>query len=83
MFKVWLLIKLVVHELVSQVESFLCPDKQGTPEKGWRIQQAKRCVSTNNNKDEDSPKKSQPKLMQIEPHLKISERQYKLVVHKF
>ena len=37
--------------MISLVESFLCPDKQGTPEEGWNI------VSTNNNKDEDiSPK---------------------------
>ena len=43
--------------MISQVESFLCPDKQGTPEEGWRIQQLKRRVSTNNNKDEgNSPK---------------------------
>ena len=44
-------------EMISQVESFLFPDKQGTPEKDWRIQRPKRCVTTNNNKDEDnSPK---------------------------
>ena len=43
-------------KMISQVESFLCPDKQGTSEKGQRIQQLKR-VSTNNHKDEDnSPK---------------------------
>ena len=28
---------------ISLVESFLCPDKQGTPEKGRRIQQPERC----------------------------------------
>ena len=39
--------------MISQVESFLCPDKQGTPEEGWRIQQPKPRVTTNNNKDED------------------------------
>ena len=27
--------------MVSQVESFLCPDKQGTPEEGWNIQRPK------------------------------------------
>ena len=27
----------------SQVESFLSPDKQVTPEEGWRIQRPKRC----------------------------------------
>ena len=40
---------------ISLVESFLCPDKQGTPEKGRRIQQPKHCEK--NNKDENnSPK---------------------------
>ena len=28
--------------MVSQVESFLCPDKQGTPEEGRTIQWPKR-----------------------------------------
>ena len=37
--------------MISQFESFLCPDKQGT-----------RCGSTYNSKDEDNiSKKSQPK----------------------
>ena len=27
--------------MISQVESFLCPDKQGTPEEGRRIQRPK------------------------------------------
>ena len=41
--------------MISQVESFLCPDKQGTPEEGQTIQRPKR--SEKNNKDEDhSPK---------------------------
>ena len=41
--------------MISQVESFLYPDKQGTPEEGRRIQRPKRCE--NNNEDEDnSPK---------------------------
>ena len=44
-------------KMISQVESFLCPDKQGTPEEGRRIQQPKHCVTTNDNKDEEnSPK---------------------------
>ncbi len=30
-------------KMISQVESFLCPDKQGTPEEDGRIQQPKRC----------------------------------------
>ena len=45
-------------KMTSQVISFLCPDKQGTPNEGWRIQWPKRCVSTNNNKDEDSSLKN-------------------------
>ena len=44
-------------KIISLVESFLCPDKQGTPEESRRIQRPKRCVSTNSNKDEvNSPK---------------------------
>ena len=43
-------------KVISQVESFLCPDKQGTSEKGRMIQRPKRCEK--NNKDEDnSPQK--------------------------
>ena len=42
-------------KMISQVETFLCLDKQETPEEGWRIQQPKHCEK--NNKDEDnSPK---------------------------
>ena len=42
-------------KMISQVESFLCPDKQRTPEEGRRILQPKHCEK--NNKDEDnSPK---------------------------
>ena len=40
-------------KMISQVESFLCQYKQGTPEEGPRIQRLKRCVTSNNNKDED------------------------------
>ena len=41
--------------MISLVESFLCPDKQGTPEEGRKIQGLSRCER--NNKDEDnSPK---------------------------
>ena len=43
--------------MISLVESFPYPDKQGTPEENRRIQRPKRCISTNNNKDVDnSPK---------------------------
>ena len=38
-------------KMISQAESFICPDKQGTPEEGWRIWRLKHCVSMNNNKD--------------------------------
>ena len=44
--------------MISQVESFLCPDKQGIPEEGRRIQQVKHFVKTNNNKDEDNSLKN-------------------------
>ena len=39
--------------MISQVDSFLCPDKQGTPEEGRSIQQPKSRVTTNNNKEKD------------------------------
>ena len=38
--------------MISKIESFLYPDKQGTPEEGWRTQWPKRCDK--NNKDEDN-----------------------------
>ena len=40
--------------MISQIESFLYSDKQGTPEKGQRIQRPKHCVSIYHNKDEDN-----------------------------
>ena len=45
--------------MVSQVESYLRPDKQGTPEEGCRKQWPKHCVTINNNKDEDNEKTSE------------------------
>ena len=45
-------------KMISWVESFLCPDKQGTPEEGQRIEHPKHCVLTNNNKDEDNSQKN-------------------------
>ena len=39
-------------KMVFQFESFLCPDKQGTPADGRRIQWPKRCEK--NNKDNDN-----------------------------
>ena len=41
---------------VSQVESLLSQNKQGTPEEGRRIQRLKRCEK--NNKDEDNSLKT-------------------------
>ena len=41
------------------------PDKQGTPEEGWRIQWPKCCVTTNNkNKDNRQEKKNPHKTLQ-------------------
>ena len=45
-------------KMISLVESFLCQDKQGTPDEGWRIKRLKWCVTTNNNKDEDNSSKN-------------------------
>ena len=44
-------------KMISLVESFLCPDKQETPEEGQRMQWPK-CVSTNYNKDKDNSQKN-------------------------
>ena len=43
---------------ISQTESFLSPDKQGTPEEGQRIQWPKCWVLTNTNWDEDNSLKN-------------------------
>ena len=43
-------------KMISQVESFLCSDKQGTSEEGRRIQRLKRCEE--NYKDEDNSLKT-------------------------
>ncbi len=59
-------------KMISQVESFLCPDKQETPEQGRRIQRLKRCASTNGNKDEDNRLKITTKIIVIKTHLKSS-----------
>ena len=57
--------------MISQVESFLCPDKQETPEEGRRIQRLKRCASTYCNKDEDKTvQKTTTKIKHIKLHLK-------------
>ena len=45
-------------EMISQVESFLCPNKQGSLKESRGIQWLKCCVSTNNNKDEENSPKS-------------------------
>ena len=44
--------------MISLIESFPYPDKQGTPEEGRRIQRPKRCVTINNNKDGENFEKS-------------------------
>ena len=44
--------------MISQVESFLCSDKQRMPEEGRWIQRPKRSVTTNKNKDEDNSSKN-------------------------
>ena len=49
------LINIQTLKMISLVESFLYPDKEGIPEEGRRIQRPKPCEK--NNKDEDnSPK---------------------------
>ena len=58
-FKVWL------------VESFSYPDKQGTPEEGRRIKWPKRCITTNNNKDEDNSPKNKPPNIVYEDVIQI------------
>ena len=44
--------------MISQVESFLFSDKQGTPEEGQGIQYPKHYILTYHNKDEDNSKKN-------------------------
>ena len=53
--------------MIFLVESFLCPDKQGTLEKGQRIESPKRYFSTNNNKDEDNSSKNLKENSRIGP----------------
>ena len=55
--------------MISQVEWFLCPDKQGTLEKGQRIQQQKRCISTYRTKDEDKSSRNHNQTNSLEPYL--------------
>ena len=43
---------------ISQVASFLWPDKQATPEESRRTQWPKRYITTNNSKDEDNSSKN-------------------------
>ena len=44
--------------IIKLVESFLCPDKQVTPEESRSTQRPKRCEK--NNKDEDNSPKTLP-----------------------
>ena len=48
-------------KMISRVESFLCPDKQGAHEEDRRIPRPKRYVTINNNKDEDNSRKNHTK----------------------
>ena len=48
------LIKDQTIKMTFQVESFLCPDKQGSPEEDQRIQLLKCYVSTYQSKDDDN-----------------------------
>ena len=52
-------------KMISQVESFRCLYKQGTPEEDRRIQRPKRCVSINRNKDEDNSPKNHKQYILI------------------
>ena len=51
------LINCQTFKMISQIESFLCPDKQGTLKEGWRIERPKPCVSTYPHKDEANSSK--------------------------
>ena len=44
--------------MISQTESFLSPDKQGTLEEGRRIKRPKRFISTYHNKGKDNSSKN-------------------------
>ena len=68
-------------KMISQVESFLCPDKQGTPEKGRRIQRPKRWVTTKNYKDEDnSPKNHTQNIAQSKQWSEMSEPSWEFLL---
>ena len=43
-------------KMISQVESFLCPNKRGKTKEGWRIQWPKRCEKKTNKDEDNSPK---------------------------
>ena len=60
-------------KMTSQVEAFLCPDKQGTPEEGRKIQQLKRWEK--NDKDEDNS----PKTLTDKNHKASSQKFRQLV----
>ena len=42
--------------MISQVESFLCTDKQVTPEEGRKIQRSKHSEKKPNKNEDNSPK---------------------------
>ena len=45
-------------QMISEVESFLCSDKDGTPQEGQRILQLKPCALIYNNKNEENCSKN-------------------------
>ena len=62
--------------MISQVESLLCSDKQGTPEEGQRIKRPKRRVLTYYNKDEDNSPKNHNQNNTHQTSSKNSDRKY-------
>ena len=51
-------------KMISLVESFLCPDKQGTPEEAQRIQRPKPCEKKPNKNENNNPKTLSDKNLQ-------------------
>ena len=71
-------------EMIQPGKSFLYPDKQGTPEEGWRIQQPKCCVRTNNNKDEDNSLKNHVQnIAQTNQYCRTANGSYEVHINRF
>ena len=62
--------------LISQVESFPCPAKQGIPEEGWRIQRPKHYISTTNKIVLDNSLKNHKQNNTYEASSKKNQRVY-------